>query len=255
VSKFKDLGKFQIMSCRKCSLGFTYPPNYSIDYESEYFSKDHDPNADRIRRIKITDLPLQHQKMIHVQAETCLRVAPKGGRVLDIGCGAGLLIELLAAGGLQCQGIEPSREASQAAQGAGLNVLRGFFPHPEAKGPFDVVNMSHVLEHIADSKAVLSEIAKLAPGGHLVLTQTNYLGIIPRTFSAWYGWCPEWHFYHFTPKSLRSILEEAGYTVESVTQVSMTHQSRRHKYILGLLDKIPGASDQFVLVARIDKRT
>jgi 2-polyprenyl-3-methyl-5-hydroxy-6-metoxy-1,4-benzoquinol methylase len=253
VSSIKQLGKWSIMRCANCSLGFTHPPCEQQDYEAEYFGKDNHPEADRTRRTALSELPLQHQRMVLLQAETCLRLAPKRCRVLDIGCGEGLLMEQLATGGIQCQGIDPSVEATQFAQKAGLNVVRGYFPHPDIHGPFDVVNMSHVLEHIADPKVLLRDVACIAPGGHLVLTQTNYRGVIPRTFDKWYGWCPEGHFWHFTPKALRSLLQEAGFTVESVTQLSMTHQSRRHKYILSLLDKIPGASDQFVLVARIGR--
>jgi FkbM family methyltransferase len=188
---------------------------------------------------------------VRIQEDICASIASAGGRVLDIGCADGLLIERLQARGLRCQGIDPSVEAATLAREDGLDVVQGYFPHPEIQGPFDVVSVSHVLEHVPNPSKFLQDLQTVAPGGRVVFTQASYLGIIPRTFKHWYAWCLEGHFWHFTAKSLRWLLTDSGFEVESVRQSSLTHESRRHKYFLNTIDLFPGLSDQYVMVARI----
>jgi SAM-dependent methyltransferase len=247
-----QLGKYTILRCKSCTNAWTYPPCQPQDYENEYFGKDNVPGADRKVRRTASELPRQWQKQLRLFLRICLQFCPPGGRVLDIGCGDGLVVEMLMKHGLRCEGIEPSREATELAIAAGLPVVRGSFPHPAVQGPFDLVLMTHVLEHILDPKQTLRLLAPLAPNGYLVLTQTNYRGVIPRTFGErWYAWCPEGHYYHFTPAGLRRMLSGLGYRVEMEQPISAVHTSRRHRYFLPIFDVIPGLADQFIMVARM----
>ena len=251
VTVVKTEGKRSALSCARCTLGWTYPPCNAEDYSAGFFGKDIDENANRRVRLKLTGLPMQHQKMVLLQEMTCARIAPVGGRILDIGCADGMLIERLVARGFRCQGIDPSIEAIGLAKEAGLDVVQGYFPHPQIAGPFDVVSISHVFEHVPNPQAFLADLISVAPGGLAVFTQCSYRGIIPRTFKHWYGWCLEGHFWHFSARSLRWLLSENGFKVQSVKQLSCTHLSRRHKYFLDYIDMIPGWSDQYVMVAKI----
>jgi hypothetical protein len=166
-----------------------------------------------------------------------------------------LLLERLQAKGYRGVGVEPSVRGAPLARSAGLDVYSGYFPHPDVKGPFGAVHISHVLEHIPDVAATLRSIVEIAPGGRLVLSQTNYTGFVPRTLrDRWYAWCEDFHYYHFTPLGLKQVLERRGFQVENLRQASMVHESRRYKYILGLLDRVKWWSDQFVLRARIPER-
>jgi SAM-dependent methyltransferase len=254
ISVVKTEGKRRALSCARCTLGWTYPPCDPEDYSAKFFGKDCDPKSDRRERQRLTDLPKQYQKALLLQEQTCARVAPVGGRILDIGCADGMQIERLGARGFRCQGIDPSIDAIGLAKEAGLDVVQGYFPHPQIHGPFDVVNLSHVFEHVPNPVRFLADLTDLAPGGYAVFTQCSYRGIIPRTFSGWYGWCLEGHFWHFPARSLRWLLSENGFEVQSVKQVSLTHMSRRHRYFLDYIDMVPGWSDQYVMVARIPRK-
>ena len=95
-----------------------------------------------------------------------------GIRALDIGCGQGA--NLLAARELGCEvvGVEPSRLHSRTARDLfGLTVENGYFSADRfAPRQFDLVILSHVIEHILNPRAFIVDILKvLAPGGMLVI--------------------------------------------------------------------------------------
>jgi 2-polyprenyl-3-methyl-5-hydroxy-6-metoxy-1,4-benzoquinol methylase len=76
--------------------------------------------------------------------------APKGARLYNIGCGAGLFNELAADAGFDVTGFEPDETAFQIAKGAadGWNVENKGLDELAGAEPADVVVMHDVLEHI-----------------------------------------------------------------------------------------------------------
>jgi len=100
------------------------------------------------------------------------RFAPRGGRLLDVGCGTGYTLSLVS-GDYRCVGLDASPDAALAARAkAGAPVTRGdacALPFPD--GSFDVVTALDVLEHLDDDARAMSEIHRvLAPGGVAVLS-------------------------------------------------------------------------------------
>ena len=108
------------------------------------------------------------------------RIAP-GARVLDVGCGAGLLAEALAKAGCDVLGLDAGAEmiaAAQAhAQGQGLKLAyrAGTAEALLAEGAkFQVVTALEVIEHVTDPAAFVAILAGLlAPGGKLFLSTLN----------------------------------------------------------------------------------
>jgi ubiquinone/menaquinone biosynthesis C-methylase UbiE len=105
-----------------------------------------------------------------------VHVAPR--RVLDVGCGTGYLLRLLARRcpqATELAGIDPAPSMIEAAEGAASDQRLRFtvgvaerLPYPD--GAFDLVVSTTSFDHWADQRAGLSECARiLVPGGHLVL--------------------------------------------------------------------------------------
>lgn len=111
------------------------------------------------------------------------RVALKGRRALDVGCGGGILTESLAAAGAQVTGIDvaegPLAVARLHLQESGLKVdYRQTTVEALARGgkagPFDVITCLEMLEHVPAPESVLAACARLLkPDGHLFLSTIN----------------------------------------------------------------------------------
>lgn len=104
-----------------------------------------------------------------------------GLRVLDIGCGGGLLAEPIARLGARLTAIDGSAEAiSAAAAHAAASGLDIDYQHCSAEmlasqpGRFDLIYASEVIEHVADLDSFASAIDQLlSPSGLLVITTIN----------------------------------------------------------------------------------
>ncbi len=100
-----------------------------------------------------------------------------GKRVLDVGCGGGILAETLAAEGATVTGIDPSEKSLAAArEHARRSSFAIDYRHGTAEdlggaaleGTFDLVFAVDVLEHVDDLERTVSGLARvLAPGGGL----------------------------------------------------------------------------------------
>jgi 2-polyprenyl-6-hydroxyphenyl methylase / 3-demethylubiquinone-9 3-methyltransferase len=153
--------------------------------------------------------------------------APADLRVLDVGCGGGLLAEEFARLGCSVVGVDPS-EASLAAarthaagQGLAIDYQRATGEAlPFADASFDIVYCCDVLEHVADVGQVVAETARvLKPGG------TYLYDTINRTLRSrlimikvlqewpWTAMMPpglhDWHMF-IRPSELRRALEQHG---------------------------------------------
>lgn len=108
-----------------------------------------------------------------------------GKRVLDLGCGVGEYVRAFARHGARPIGsdIAPARlvEARQRVSATGTEGVRGFLAAAGESLPFrdasmDVIVLNEVIEHVADDRATLREIARvLAPGGTCILYAPNRL--------------------------------------------------------------------------------
>ena len=103
----------------------------------------------------------------------------KGKKVIDIGCGGGLVSEGLARMGAQVTGIDMSTKALAVAKLHALESsvvvnyreITAEAMANEAAGQFDIVTCLEMLEHVPDPASVVAACAKLAkPGAHLVFS-------------------------------------------------------------------------------------
>jgi len=137
-------------------------------------------------------------------------------RILDVGCGTGMMLVEMARLG-QAQGIDASEEALAFCRRRGLtavqngNVLR----LPFADNSFDVLTGVDILEHIDDDVGALREWRRvLKPGGRLFLfvPAHPWLWSLQDEISG--------HRRRYTARLLKRVVEEAGLTVERQSYVS-----------------------------------
>ena len=134
---------------------------------------------------------------------------PAHDRVLDVGCGDGLLFDGLAAFGTVC-GVEPDPATLDPAgpHRAAIHVGRlGDASAPP--GPFALVTALDVLEHVDDDAGLAAQIfARLEPGGTFVAT-------VPAFRTLWTAHDDlNRHVRRYTRASLRRTLAAVGFAVE-----------------------------------------
>ena len=114
-----------------------------------------------------------------------------GGRVLDVGCGAGWSTDLFARRGYEATGIDLNPDAFEPPAHGQLRLTLGSgtaIPFPDAS--FDAVASHQCLEHIPDPARMLTEMVRVArPGGVVCIVGPNLLGlsgyITALTFYVW----------------------------------------------------------------------
>jgi SAM-dependent methyltransferase len=116
------------------------------------------------------------------------------GRLLDVGCGHGLLVDEAARRGYAAEGLELARAAAHHARDAlGLTVRELPLEAPELDDErFDVIVLADVLEHVEDPCATLDRcVALLADGGVLLLVTPDPASPTARLAGArWWGLLP-----------------------------------------------------------------
>ena len=141
------------------------------------------------------------------------------GTLLDIGCGDGLFLSLMARRGWRVAGVDFDAEAvARARELRNLDVEVGTAVSQAAAGrKYDVVTASHVVEHVAEPGEFLRNCGRMInPGGRIVLRTPNPLSFGHRRYgAAWRGLEPPRHLQLFTLPALSACARQAGLRVES----------------------------------------
>jgi SAM-dependent methyltransferase len=238
-SKRRDEGgRGAVAICKTCGMtpyvGET-PPRFDHTMRHEYYEK------------QLCSFDWTHKKKIST-VEMCLddieRFRPlSGSRVLDVGCGQGILLEMARRRGAIVHGVEPSVSESQKRRDAGTSCFTGFVHEfqPAEGEAWDIIILSWTLDSMMDPVEGLRACRRLiAPDGLLVLNMGTMF-VVP--FFKWVPGAPPHpsmgpmgHYmgaslwpsakpYTFTPASLAACLRVAGF------DLCWSTMERRHCFI------------------------
>ena len=137
-----------------------------------------------------------------------------GGKVLDIGCGSGGNLKTLQDQGWDPHGIEISEVAAAHAR----ELVTGYIhtgtleSAPFPPNSFDLILMSHSLEHLPSPTEALRRVHRLLKDdGLLAVTVPNERSLEAALFGRWwFHWDPPRHLYHFGKHTLSRVMKHAG---------------------------------------------
>lgn len=149
------------------------------------------------------------------------RAAKPLRQVVDVGCGWGGLLLEARDRGLDTIGFELT-ESNVAFGRSILGLDLRLQPFPESdipEGSSDVVTFVHSLEHVPDPLTYLEKAAYvLRDGGVLAVVVPNIASLCSTAMGESWPWLErDWHYYHFTPATLRALAIQAGFEVLACT--------------------------------------
>lgn len=196
--------------CRACGLVWTdpRPSNEAID---AYYAREYRQSYKGARQPKLRHL---HRAGVVAQDRfnRLLPVLANRHRVLDVGASSGEFVHVLRTAGKEAIGIEPHEGYSTwARETLGLPVITTDWTRAQfAPGSFEAITLFHVVEHLADPRGAIAQLARwLARGGVLVVEVPNVeadCGSPRRRFHFA-------HLHNFNLPTLRALGEAAGLEV------------------------------------------
>ena len=216
-----------VVKCNSCGLLYTWPRPTQASmpdlYRTYYTTQPAviSPSARQSSKSLRSFLrPMWHWYCGQYLAEV---IEKARGAVLEIGCGTGDLLEELSLRGCQVHGVDINPASVQACRERGLPATQGeldtlTFP----PGSFDTVILWHALEHLPSPRGALTKIRQLLrPGGRLFIYCPNADSYLARLFGPyWYQWHLPFHFHHFTPASIRRLVQLGAFAIVRLRTVT-----------------------------------
>ena len=270
---------FTVVRCRECDLCYTNPRPAPAEIGRFYYDDYAPHQAPKIQPKNPKSHGKWRRRITGKKQPNWERgeIDPVGQcRLLDFGCGAGVFLQRMHNRGWQAVGLDLSAKVVQyVREELKLPAFVGTLPSPVLPPEsFDLVTLWHALEHVHRPFEVLCEVHNLlTPGGKVLVAVPNIDSAPFHWFgSAWYGLDLPRHLTHFTPLTLRKMLDRAGFQFEAMQMVRHSYWLRQSAQLasrrgtisppLSLLKfRLPssivskwylhaGKSDSFVIMAR-----
>jgi 2-polyprenyl-3-methyl-5-hydroxy-6-metoxy-1,4-benzoquinol methylase len=233
---YGGLGRFSLRRCTECRLVWLTPQPDDTEMR-QYYGAGYGPyrlGASRLRRMaapvrELLALPYSARFGAPSQSEPPARGDAK---MLDVGCGPGLLMREMRRLGWEVWGIERDESAARAAArqaGSDERLFVGSIEDAEyPAGTFTLITASHVLEHLRDPASALRAIRSwLHPDGELRMWIPNIDSIEARAFGRhWAGLDVPRHLFHFSRDTISRLLDALGFEVVSIRPQSRGARSR-----------------------------
>ncbi|MBI1829471.1 MAG: class I SAM-dependent methyltransferase [Thaumarchaeota archaeon] len=245
----RDSVKHKIMKCDKCGH-VQLSPIPTLDDDKKFYDENlQDENINYHgsideNRKKSTDDTIRRFELIR-------KLAPKNGKILEIGSGHGFFLELMRQKGYDITGIEISKEkrriSKKVTSAKVLDIdINTQIPHIN---DFDVMVMFHVLEHIINPIDFLKKIRNLlVSNGKIIVEVPNYNDFqlkLNKYYREFY-W-QRAHIHYFTPQVLDEIFDQAGlrskiigiqrYSIENMFSWKLTNKPQMSNPLFNLTNE------------------
>jgi len=226
VSKHNNFPDTGIWFCSLCNYWFGYPEPDGLELE-RYYDETYSPFRRRYFGEEYYVL-MERRAQAQIRfisdclSRSSISSSLRGWKIIDWGCGVGALVAALQHRGAEAVGYDSDFEAIDVGQkrwGANISV-NSSYDLSLFQGQFDLLLLSHVVEHLSDIRQTLRGLLKvLRPGGFVFIEVPNCFGemFLPEMDT-------ESHLHFFSKQSLILLLEGLG--VQVLTCVSCGPQKQ-----------------------------
>ena len=211
---------FAIWHCNECRARFTQdvPGQEAIGayYASENYISHSDTEKGFINKLyHLIRKQTLSSKMKLINKET----GKESGNMLDVGCGTGAFLHTMQQQGWKTTGLEPDETARAKARSLYNIEAR---PSDEifalSHGSYDAITMWHVLEHVHQLHEYVAQLKNLlTENGQLFIAVPNYTSYDATVYKdSWAAYDVPRHLYHFSPKSMRTLMNVHGLQVKKL---------------------------------------
>jgi SAM-dependent methyltransferase len=203
-----------ILRCSACGLGRAQASGFDPGayYTGDYFSGGHPDGYADYRGAE----PVLRREFAHTV--DFIRRHREGGRLLDLGCAYGFLLQEAKRFYDVC-GIEMAEDAASYCRQQGLRVLTGVADEGTLAqfGMMDVIILLDVIEHLPSPQETLALCAShLEVGGIIVITTGDFASLYAKLAGAhWRLMTPPQHLWYFTRASVERMSRPLGLRMES----------------------------------------
>jgi SAM-dependent methyltransferase len=202
---------YPVMDCITCHRRFSEiqegTSHLSTVYSDKYFfeGKDGYPNYLNEKEI-LTNYGIYYAKILERFA--------KPGKILDVGCAAGFILNGFESMGWEPYGIEPNETmASYGRNTFKLNIQTGSLENFQSAIKFDLVSLIQVIGHFYQVEKALENISNLLdPNGIVLVESWNMKSLIARILGKyWHEYSPPSVINWFSDKSLMELFKAYGF--------------------------------------------
>jgi len=253
-----DFRGIRISKCTICNFRFMNP-QYSDEYLSEYYGN--------ITYKTHEGCDYWHEPLLygHDFYLSVIERFARPGKLLDIGCGNGYLLEAAMRRNWVVEGYDVDWKSTQAvSERLGINVHSGDFFSLHLSEDYDLVTMHQVLEHLKDPNRHLKRIRQLTKhGGYLFVAVPNIVSLSNRVQLFWEKiglrkkkigkyYDTNHHVAYFEPRTLTALLNNHGFKVLHRRNCHRVrpNQSKLRRFVMRNLTDHLFAKSAFMVIAR-----
>jgi SAM-dependent methyltransferase len=145
-------------------------------------------------------------------------------RLLDVGAATGEFLDIARTAGYEVAGIEPSRFAAEQARGGfGLEVFAGSLDAFESSTPFDIIHLSHVLEHLPEPHLAVDKLGTILSKRGVVYLEVPFQWNWVEQLHYLWGRRPAFNVFSvhhrafFRPSTLKTLFARHGFICRHLT--------------------------------------
>jgi len=197
--------EFELLLDEELQLLKTHPQPAPEKLGSYYESDDYISHTDGKRSLFEKLYHTVKQKALRDKIKLIEQFQPEKGKILDIGAGTGDFLVMAQKNGWKITGLEPSEKAKGIAMAKGVSFAEDLADMPDHST--DVITMWHVLEHVPDVEAQITELKRiLKPDGVIIIAVPNFKSYDAQHYGKfWAAYDVPRHLWHFSKTAIKKL--------------------------------------------------